>query len=39
MNAFMKEIAIVCGIDKVLTTHSYRHYLLCYLLKINSLYK
>ena len=21
MNAFMKEIAIVCGIDKVLTTH------------------
>lgn len=25
MNAFMKEIAIVCGIDKVLTTHTARH--------------
>lgn len=26
MNAFMKEIAIVCGIDKVLTTHCARHW-------------
>jgi site-specific recombinase XerD len=25
MNAYMKEIAAVCGIDKVLTTHLARH--------------
>lgn len=29
MNAFMKEIAIVCGIDKVLTTHCARHTFAC----------
>lgn len=29
MNAFMKEIAIVCGIDKVLTTHCSRHTFAC----------
>ena len=29
MNAYMKEIAAVCGIDKVLTTHCARHTFAC----------
>ena len=29
MNAYMKEIAAVCGIDKVLTTHVARHTFAC----------
>ena len=37
MNAYMKEIAAVCGIDKVLTTHCARHHHLSYTLKISSL--
>ncbi len=37
MNAFMKEIAIVCGIDKVLTTHMARHLLYKYPLNIRYL--
>lgn len=37
MNAFMKEIAIVCGIDKVLTTHCARHITFSYSVKTRNL--
>ena len=37
MNAYLKEIADVCGIAKRLTTHVARHYELSLSLKLNSL--
>ena len=39
MNAYMKEIAAVCGIDKVLTTHCARHWHQKYLLNDRYLQK
>ena len=39
LNAYLKEIADVCGIKKNLTFHLASHYLLSYSLKISSLYE
>lgn len=37
MNDYLKEIAIVCGIDKNVTFHTIRHYELSFSLKLNIL--
>lgn len=39
MNSYLKEIADLCLIKKNLTTHTARHHLLSYSLKISSLYE
>jgi hypothetical protein len=39
MNAYLKEIAVICDIGKNLTTHVARHYLSPYSLKMSNLYE
>lgn len=39
MNQYLKDVAEVCGIEKNITFHCFRHHLLSYSLKISSLYE